>query len=247
MTPAAYLEMAETEALHWWFCGRRAVLTRMLQTMQLPAAANILELGCGTGGNLEMLAHFGTVQGLEMDDTARDIALQKTGSRFTIKAGHCPDQVPFAPGQFDLVCMFDVLEHIDNDTETLVVTRSLLKPGGKLLITVPAYQWLFGSHDEFLHHKRRYNAGNLRGKISTAGLVARRLSYFNTLLFPLAALARLKDKMLGSDSPTGTEIPPAAINKLFQAIFSFERMLLPKLNLPFGVSLLCILESADGS
>ena len=242
MNPAAYLEMAETEARHWWFTGRRAILSKMIEGLALPQNSKILEVGCGTGGNLKMLAKFGEVSALEMDVTARGIAAKKTKNLYDIRAGYCPDDIPFREQQFDLICMFDVLEHIEKDAETLISLKKLLKKNGRILITVPAYQWLYGSHDEFLHHKRRYSAKELRGKFATSGLQPLKFSYFNTILFPLAVAVRLKDKLLGNQSVTGTSVPPALINKLLTAIFSAERFLIKHFNLPFGVSLLCVLE-----
>jgi len=243
VNPAAYLEMAETEAKHWWFSGRRSILYKTLESMNLPPDSKILEVGCGTGGNLQMLAKFGDVSAFEMDTTARGIALEKTNNLLDIQAGFCPDNIPFKDQQFDLICMFDVLEHIEKDVETLSSLMKKLKKNGRILITVPAYQWLYGPHDKFLHHKRRYYAKDLQEKCISAELQPLRVSYFNTILFPLAFAVRLKDKLFGNQEATGTSIPPVLINKLFTVIFSAERFFLKYLNLPFGVSLLCILTA----
>jgi len=246
MNPAAYLEMAETESRHWWFVGRRVILTRMIETLGLPPDCKILEVGCGTGGNLEMLSRFGAVSALELDDTAREIAENKTSNRFDIRAGHCPDEIPFENQKFDLICMFDVLEHIDQDTESLIALKNILSKNGRILLTVPAYQWLYGVHDEFLHHKRRYSAKQLERKTAAANLVSSRISYFNTILFPLAAIIRLKEKLFRSNVATGSQIPHTFINNLFSKVFGSERFLLERINLPFGVSLLCVLQATDG-
>lgn len=245
MNPAAYLEMAETEAKHWWFSGRRAILSEIIASLNITRNAKILEVGCGTGGNLQMLAKFGEVSALEMDSNARGIALNKTNNLYDIRSGYCPNEIPFHDQQFDLICMFDVLEHIVDDIETLIAIKKLLNKNGRIFITVPAYQWLYGAHDEFLHHKRRYSITELRSKIMDAGLKPVKISYFNTILFPLAVIVRVKDKLLGNALATGTSIPPALVNKLFKTLFSAEGFLLDRFNLPFGVSLLCVLESAD--
>jgi SAM-dependent methyltransferase len=245
MNPEAYLEMADTEAHHWWFSGRRAIISHLIASMKLGPDAKILEIGSGTGGNLEMLSSFGKVSALEMDSTARSIASEKTGGRYDIRAGSCPADIPFAGDKFDLICLFDVLEHIEEDLPTLSAVRGLLKKGGRVLITVPAYRWLWSAHDEFLHHKRRYTREELRRKVMASGFNCTRVTYFNTLLFPLAAIVRLKDRLLGNSTASGTGIPPAPVNWIFSGLFGLERFILSATNLPFGVSLLCILQS-DG-
>lgn len=245
MNPNAYLEMSDTEARHWWFTGRRAILSNLIGSLELPANARILEIGSGTGGNLQMLSSFGQVSALEMDATARSIASEKTGGRFDIRPGYCPTDIPFAGEKFDLICLFDVLEHIDEDVETLIALKGLLSKEGKVLVTVPAYRWLWSAHDKFLHHKRRYSAAELRQKVADSGYKITKLSFFNTVLFPLAAIVRLKDKLMGNTSASGTSIPPALINQLFAGLFGIERFMLRKFNLPFGVSLMCVLQAGD--
>lgn len=242
MHPSAYREMAEAEERHWWFTGRRSILHSVISRLKLPPQAAILEIGCGTGGNLAMLSAFGRVSGLESDAAARAIAADKTSGRFDIRAGTCPGDIPFPARSFDLVCLFDVLEHIEEDVPTLQAVPGLLAAGGQAIITVPAYRWLWGAHDEFLHHKRRYSARELRTKIATSGLRIAELSYFNTLLFPLAALARLKDRLLNHDRASGTAVPARPINSVFHQVFSAERFLLGRVPLPFGVSLLAVIR-----
>lgn len=245
MSPDAYLEMADTESRHWWFCGRRNILNRMLGQLALPENARILEIGSGTGGNLPMLAQFGQVSAMEMDETARALATQKTGGLFDIRAGYCPDHIPFVDQRFDLICLFDVLEHIPNDVGTLATLKGLLAPGGRVMLTVPAHPWLWGAHDEYLHHQRRYQATELKQMLIRSGFQIKRFSYFNTLLFPLAALVRLKERFSKSQQATGGAVPPAPLNSLFKTLFGLERYALPHVNLPFGVSLLTVLEIAD--
>jgi SAM-dependent methyltransferase len=243
MNPEAYLEMADTEARHWWFCGRRAVLASLIRQFKLRADARILEIGAGTGGNLLMLSAFGKVSALEMDDKARAIATEKTGGRFDIRPGSCPANIPFGDDQFDLICLFDVLEHIDDDVGTLVALKRMMAPRGHVLITVPAYRWLWSEHDEFLHHKRRYTASGLRRIVDAAALRVERMSYYNTLLFPLAAAVRLKERLLKHSTAQARSVHAAPINGWFARVFGAERFLLGKFNLPYGVSLVAILRA----
>ncbi len=243
MSPEAYLDMAQTEATHWWFVGRRAVLTSVIERLALEPQARILEIGCGTGGNLPMLAAFGQVHALEMDDTARTIAADKTGHRFDIRAGVCPNDIPFRDQKFDLICLFDVLEHIEQDNETLAAARDMLAENGRIVVTVPAYRWMWGPHDEFLHHKRRYTARELRAKLDRAQLRSDKLTYFNMFLFPIAALVRIKDRLLRSATSSGTATPPGPINAAFRRILGLESQLLRNFDLPFGLSLLAVVRA----
>jgi SAM-dependent methyltransferase len=240
MNPEAYVEMAATESTHWWFRGRRRIIDYIIETLALPRSARILEVGSGTGGNLLMLSRHGSVSAVEMDDNARKLAAENAASQFTLRAGSCPHDIPFPGEQFDLICLFDVLEHIDEDVETLAVLRDHLAPDGRMLITVPAYQWLWSAHDVFLHHKRRYTARTLRRVFTDSGLCVDRITYFNTLLLPLAALARLKDRIAPGERSSGTGIPAQPVNSMLYAIFSCERRLLTRFNLPAGVSLMGI-------
>jgi len=244
LEPAAYIEMAEIQSRHWWFIGRRAILTSTIQHLRLPKNARILEIGCATGGNLDMLATFGKVSAFDMEESARLIANKKTGGVHDIRAGHCPDNIPFQGERFDLICLFDVLEHIEQDTQTLAAIRSLLADNGRILVTIPAYAWLYGVHDKFLHHRRRYSAREIRQRVHATGYRLVRLSHFNTLLFPLAAAVRIKERFFGSRVAAGSRVPPAPINGLLRTIFTAERAWLKHFDLPFGVSLLCVLEKA---
>lgn len=243
MSPDAYLEMAETESRHWWFCGRRQILDRLLAQLNLPKNARILEIGSGTGGNLSMLSKYGQVSALEMDETARQLATQKTRGIFDIRAGYCPDHIPFADQQFDLICLFDVLEHIPDDVGTLKALQKLLAPGARVILTVPAHPWLWGPHDEYLHHQRRYTRQGFKRTLTEAGFRVNRFSYFNTVLFPLAVMVRLKERISHSQQATGGAVPPEPINNLFRLLFCMEQYLLPYMKLPFGVSLLAVLET----
>ncbi|AZO20607.1 MAG: methyltransferase domain-containing protein [Mesorhizobium sp.] len=234
----AYRNMAATEDRHWWFCGRRAIAEAVIRGLALPARAQILEIGAGTGGNIAMLEQFGAVTAVEMSDLARQIAREKTGRDFL--AGHLPDNMPVEPASFDLVCLFDVLEHVAEDEASLAAIRQMLKPGGRVVLTVPAHQWLWSTHDVGLHHMRRYSRNLLKTRIERAGYRIEKLSYTNAALFPVAAAARLADRLRRSNTASGQVMPPRPINAAMKALFSAESWILPNSGLPFGVSLLAV-------
>jgi SAM-dependent methyltransferase len=234
----AYRNMAATEGGHWWFCGRRSIGEAVIRGLGLPRDAKILEIGAGTGGNIAMLEKFGEVQAVEMSDLARRIAWEKTGRDFLY--GYLPDNIPVSPGSVDLICLFDVLEHVAEDEESLVAMRRLLKPSGKIVLTVPAHQWLWSTHDVDLHHHRRYSRSQLKDRIERAGYRIDKLTYTNAALFPVAALARLADRLRGSGTASGLAQPPAPVNAAMKALFSAESLIVPTVSLPFGVSLLAV-------
>jgi SAM-dependent methyltransferase len=245
MTPEAYLDLARAEEQHWWYVSRRHIIRDTLSRMKLPAGARILEVGSGTGGNLEMLAEFGQVSAVEMDAGARELARRKTSGKFEILEGVCPKDMPYSGETFDLICMFDVLEHIPESTESLRRLNAMLAPGGRIIISVPAYQWLWSPHDRFLHHKRRYTTRQVYAEAHAAGLVVDRATYMNMMLFPLAVIARLRDRLMRSETSTGMATPAPLMNRFFRSVFCSETRLLHRVNLPFGVSIMAILSAAS--
>jgi SAM-dependent methyltransferase len=243
MNPQAYAEMADAQDSHWWYAARRRILRSRLERLQLPADARILEVGSGTGANLDLLAEFGKVVGLEM--TAGAIALaqakcERTG-KVTLLQGRCPQDLGGLGERFDLICLFDVLEHIERDGDSLEQLKRLLKPGGKLMLTVPAYPWMWGPHDEHVHHKRRYTRSSLAKCCEAAGLSVSWISHFNTLLFPLAVVERVREK-LAHRRGNATDIPPRPLNAMLGAVFAFEQHLLAHIRMPFGLSLLVLAQ-----
>lgn len=247
MDPQAYESMAKIEDEHWWFVARRKIIEQQMRIISgRSRSLNILEVGAGTGGNLKMLSSFGKVTGLEMDAGARDWALTKAGSGIEVLLGRCPEEMPFIEGGFDVICFFDVLEHIEHDADVLVKLRGFIAEGGSLLLTVPAYRWLWGAHDVFLHHKRRYTRASLASQLSKAGFRVRRLTYFNFFLFPLVIVARMIDRFSGK-YVSGQKMPHSLVNKIMEGIFSSEVPILRKIDFPVGVSLLAwaVQENSD--
>lgn len=239
MDSSLYQQMRELEDRHWWFKGRREIVAAQLQARALPKHAKILDLGCGTGGNLEMLSSFGEVLGAELDEQAAQMARAREIA--PVIRGKLPDALPLAEASFDCVTLLDVLEHIEDDRTTLTTVNKLLTANGQVLITVPAFPFLWGPHDEAHHHQRRYRAEQLRGLLREAGFEVTTLSYCNTWLFPVAALVRLLRKCLPKGN-AGTELalPPAPLNTLLAMLFASERYLLRWMKLPFGISLLAV-------
>lgn len=244
MSPDAYVEMAGTQATHWWYVARRQILRAQIEQLNLPAGADILEIGSGTGANLDLLAEFGNVVALEMRAEAIALAQERCGNAarpVSMRQGTCPQDLPTLSQKFDLICLFDVLEHIEQDSESLAQLALLLKPAGTLMLTVPAYPWMWGPHDVHVHHKRRYTKRTLTDRCTHAGLSISRMSHFNTVLFPLAVIGRLIEKVSGEQG-SATRTPPARVNALFTRAFAFETHLLDRMRLPFGLSIMLLAQ-----
>jgi len=166
MDPAYAAVHAEEDRAHWWFQGRRAILLAELARLLPGGGRRVAEIGCGSGGLLEALAGLGTAVGVEMDPALREIARARG---LDVRAGSLPDDIPLEAGRWDAACLFDVLEHVTDEAGALRACRRLLAPGGRLVVTVPAYAWLWSRHDELLGHRRRYTAGSLRSVVEAAG------------------------------------------------------------------------------
>lgn len=235
-------EMAEVAKCHWWFSARREILAAVIARLGLPAEAMIVEIGCGTGDNLPMLSRFGRVRAMEADDYALSIARR---SGIEVQGGRLGNRLPFADRSFDLVCLLDVLEHVEDDVGGLAAAGRLLRPSGRLLATVPAYQWLFGPHDVMHHHFRRYTAGGFRRVAERAGLRLERLGYFNTFLFPFVLVGRMADRLLGREVAHVPALPPCWLNRTLRAVFTSEAPLVARQFLPFGTSVIAVLAPAE--
>ena len=238
MERAAYREMADLDQRHWWYRGRRQVLAELIRReVRPPKDASILEIGCGTGHNLEMLEKFGHVDAIELDDESRAIAKGRLGR--DIMSARLPELTGVAQHHYDLIAALDVIEHIDDDEEAIAAISTRLKPPGKFLMTVPAHPWMWSAHDSVNHHKRRYSKASLRRLIEGSPLKLDKIGYFNSLLFPLAVADRLVSKVRGKDE-ADVKLPSSPLNSGLEAIFAAERHLVGRLPLPPGLSLFAV-------
>lgn len=238
MERAAYREMADLDQRHWWYRGRRAILAELIRREAMPPKdGRILEIGCGTGHNLEMLGRFGRVEAIELDDESRGLAEQRLGR--SIMVARLPELEGVADRTYDLIAALDVIEHIDDDAAALAAIAPKLKPGGKFIMTVPAHPWMWSAHDSVNHHKRRYSRRALRRLVEGSPLKLDKIGYFNSLLFPLAVADRLVSKMRGKDEAE-VKLPSKPVNAGLEAVFAAERHFVGRLPLPPGLSLFAV-------
>lgn len=238
MDRIVYDRMAAHDATHWWYRARRDILRDYLRRYGgLGAGARILEIGCGTGHNLAMLGEFGMVEAIEIDAAARVIASERLGR--PVGDAPLPELPGVERGAYDLVAVLDVVEHIGDDVGALAAMAACLRPGGKILITVPAHPWMWSAHDVVNHHHRRYSKRSLAAAINRAGLNHNGLRYFNSLLFPLAAAARIAGRLTGKDDSDDSP-PPGPVNALFGGVFGLERHLIGRVPMTPGVSIVTL-------
>jgi SAM-dependent methyltransferase len=237
MEQELYDAIQTMEDHHWWFVARRAILKKILNRFyRRQGAGRVLEIGCGSGGNLRLLETYGRLSAMELDDGARALAASR--NICPIKPGRLPDDIPYDE-TFNLICMLDVLEHIDDDLAALRAVGEQLNNEGTLLLTVPAYRFLWGPHDVVNHHKRRYTIKELSTVAAKAGLKIRYASYFNTFLFPMIALSRLLGNIYHKEG-SDLGLPPDPVNRFLAGFFSGERLFLPESSFPFGVSIVLV-------
>ncbi len=240
MERIVYDRMAAHDSTHWWYRARRRILADYLtRVADLPSEACILEIGCGTGHNLPMLARFGTVDAIEIDEAARAVAADRLGK--PVGTAPLPTLPGVERGRYDLIAVLDVVEHIGDDVGALRGMAECLAPGGRILITVPAHQWMWSAHDTVNHHHRRYSKATLDAAIAAAGLRHNGLRYFNSLLFPVAVAARVAGKLTGKDD--SDDSPPAKpVNAALEKVFGLERHLVGRVPLPLGLSIITLVS-----
>lgn len=230
-------QMERVQREHFWFQARSRILLTLLEPRLAPGA-RVLDAGCGTGLLLSQLPAGLRLAGLDLSPRALEHAARRLPGA-ELRSGSLPGDLPFEPGSQDWILLTDVLEHVEDDDAALAALGGLLAPGGRLLLTVPAFPFLWTRHDAEHGHFRRYTRPQLRARLLEAGFTIERLTFYNTLLFPAVLAVRALKRLTGREGDD-MEIPPAPLNTLFRWIFSLERLWLPVAGFPVGVSLLAI-------
>ena len=231
--------MDRVERHHWWFVGRRLIIKSFLEAIfkEQKPPVKILDVGCGTGANLELLSEFGDSEGVDVSAEALSFCEQR-GLR-QVKLG-AAEELPYADQSFELVTALDVVEHLDDDVAGLKEMRRVLRPGGRALLFVPAFMFLWGVQDDISNHRRRYTKEGLRSAVEHAGFAIERLTYVNITFFGPILLGRVLMRITGWKPASENNLTVGSLNGVLGKIFGFERFVLKQTNLPLGVSLVCV-------
>ena len=236
MQIAEFEKMRALGGTHWWFLGRKHLLRALLGRMDGKDAV-ILDAGCGAGVAEDALSDLGTVIGIDIAPEALAGRAPTSPERLCLAS---VDPAPFRDCSFDLVVALDILEHIEDDAAVLREFHRICKPGGMLLITVPAYNWIRSAHDDALGHYRRYSARQVAGLMRGAGFRLSKVSYAVTAPFPAAVVFRLLRRLIGSKGGSDLSEAPRVVNRILTAVMRIEAAILKHINLPFGLSVVAI-------
>jgi SAM-dependent methyltransferase len=234
--------MLDVDEHHWWYRGRRRIIGAELDRLPLPAHPCVLDAGCGSGRTLEDLLQYGEVHGIELNAQAADVAQGRGLGE--VRVGRL-EELPWDDASFDLITCLDVIEHTPDDRVALTELRRVCRPGGWMLVTVPAYQALWSLHDVANHHYRRYSRPSLRDAAHGAGWTLTRLTSFNSVLLAPAAIVRLTHRRLGAHNGYTNDLAlgPAWLNEVLEQPLAIEASWLRRGHtLPFGLSLLAVLR-----
>jgi SAM-dependent methyltransferase len=241
MQQHTYAIMNRAENSHWWYVGRRAILESFLEQI-IPNSKSkiqdpkILDVGCGTGGNLEMLEKFGAAEGVDVSDDALEFCKSKG---LTVHKG-LAEKLPFADESFDVVTALDVVEHLDDDIAGLAEMHRVLKTGGKTLIFVPAFMWLWGVQDDVSNHRIRYTKKQIVERLETAGFKVERATYANWTFFAPILGGRTLMRITGIKPESENNVNISALNGVFGKLFGAEKYWLKNFDFPFGVSIVVV-------
>lgn len=234
------LQTHELEDQHWWYRGRRRVLRRVIDQIDLPPNARVLDAGCGSGRNMVELARLGEVTGVELSPASVAVARERGVGE--VLEGTVED-LPFPDDSFDFAVCLDVIEHLDEDRPTLRELRRVVRPGGWLLVTVPAYPSLWSSHDAINHHRRRYTRSTLLEAAAACGWEATRTTHFNALLLPAAMGYRWFERITSRPPRSDLDSTPMWLNRILQQPLNAESRLIARgVRIPVGLSLLALLR-----
>ena len=246
MDTLIYQGIASIEQRHWWYRGRREIIMRLLGRIGFAVSAcaprMILSVGCGSGEEIRFLGRFGKVYGIDPGEDAIRFC-RAAGIGEQVKRASA-EQIPFPDKSFDAVFVLDVLEHVRDDERALAQIYRVLKPGGIVVVSVPAYAWLWSRADMRSHHFRRYTRHALEEKCSRAGFTILRATYCNAILFLPLAVIKLLTRVWEPSCCVGAEVqmPPTGANRILSWLFSLEAPLIARIDFPFGLSVLAILR-----
>ena len=240
-----YPILFQVEESHWWYLGRRRIIESFVKQICAklqPAKPRILDVGCGTGANLKMLASFGEAEGVDISQQALEFCRQR--GLENVKFG-AAESLPYEAGSFDLVTALDVIEHLDDDHAGLSEIGRVLRPGGRALLFVPAFMFLWGVQDDVSNHRRRYDRAELIGKMKAAGFEVEQAGYANFTFFLPVLMVRSIMRWFNIRAETEYGINFPALNKPLAELFAAERLVLKRGGFPFGVSIICQARKPD--
>lgn len=249
MYPDEYRVMRELEDTYWWYRGMRSITATVIGRRAAPSPQGLcLDVGCGTGANLEFLSRWCQCLGLEINPHAMPF-LAGRGVTGVVMAS--ADRIPFPDNTFDLITAFEVIQSIDNDVAALCEMRRTLKPGGCLIVREAAFNFLYGEHDQAVGNHRRYTRRMLIDRMSEVGLKVIWTSYANFFLFgPILALRTLRrvfGERKGADPRSDFRFTPGALNPILYGLLRLEAAWLTRFGFPFGVSVIAVGKKGDAS
>ena len=240
MMEHTYPILFRVEQSHWWHIGRRRILAGFVEEIcrnVTDRRPRILDVGCGTGANLIMLSKYGDAEGVDVSEDALAFCRERGLDKVKLGAG---EELPYDDGTFDLVTALDVVEHMDDDLAGLSEMQRVLRPGGRVLLFVPTFMFLWGLQDEVSNHRRRYRLPQLRRVLEQAGFEVERTTYANITFFAPILLIRQLMRLTGIKTSSENNITVSSLNGFLGRVFGAESTILRYVNLPFGVSGLCV-------
>jgi SAM-dependent methyltransferase len=240
MMEHTYPILFRVEQSHWWHIGRRKILAGFVEEIcshVTDRRPRILDVGCGTGANLLMLSKYGDAEGVDVSEDALAFCRERGLDRVKLGAA---EALPYDDGTFDLVTALDVVEHLDDDLGGLREMRRVLRPGGRVLLFVPTFMFLWGLQDDVSNHRRRYRLSELRRLLEDAGFVMERATYANITFFLPILVVRKLMRLTGMKAESENNITVSSLNGVLGRMFGAESWILRYMNLPFGVSGLCV-------